>query len=303
MSFRRWAHAALLGVPLSASAQSLVLVDHPVKVVAEVRKDARSEAGVTPLAIEVRDGDQAFRFDVLTRGEPAAALAAQQRVTGFKDGHLFIRDDCPADGARQKRRRCALDKVFAWAETSSGKRLIYVGDVAAGEECEAPGKVGCALFDGTFTDLYVQPETGALTPSADVPPIFIEMKLQSGEFVVDLEDTWGRNQERFRAGERCLAALKDGPPARDAACADGIQPRLAYLFNAALATYTRREAVLAGVHTHARAALCEGLDDAGCGNTLRASALFLARVAPGARPQNRGVVRALRRNASAPAAP
>ena len=285
--FLLFVHAAL--------AQPVTLIDAPVKVTVEAQKDARIESGTTALSIEVQDRNQAFRFQVFQRGNEAEAVARQKTVTGFKDGFLFIRDDCLADNPEKKSWRCVLDKVFAWAESSTGRRLIYVGDVHAGEECEAGMKVGCAHYDGHFTDIYDLLENNALTAAATAPAIFIEMTIKSGEFVVDLEDTWGRNQERYKAGAQCLAAA---PELRATHCIDGLTPRRAYMFNAALAAYTKRESELDRTRAFARSALCENVPEAECSDTLRASALILARVTPGAKPRNRGMVRAYRVNES-----
>lgn len=279
-------------LPCHAAAQGRVLVDEPVRVHAEAQADGRHANGPTRLAIEVRDRNQSFRFTVSQRGGPEEALATQQRRSGFKDGFLFVRDDCLEDAGDTRRWRCSLDKVFAWAETRDGRRLIYVGDVHAGDDCEQADRVGCAVFERTFSDIYDGLENNALTTHTEAPAILIEMRLKSGEFVVDLDDTWGRNQERYKAGERCLASLAATP--RAAQCSDGISPRRAYLFNAALATYARREPELDRTRMHARAALCEGLAEAECSDALRSSALILARVTPGAKPGGRGVVRAAR---------
>jgi hypothetical protein len=279
----------------AAFAQPVTLIESPVKVTAEAQKDARIESGTTALTIEVVDRNQAFRFQVFQRGSEAEAIARQKASTGFKDGFLFIRDDCLAGNPEKKSWRCVLDKVFAWAESSAGKRLIYVGDVHAGEECEAGAKVGCAHYDGHFTDIYDLMETNALASAAAAPAIYIEMTIKSGEFAVDLDDTWGRNQERYKAGALCLAAA---PEARAMHCIDGLTPRRAYMFNAALAAYTKRESELDRTRMHARSALCDNVPEAECSDTLRASALILARITPGAKPKNRGVVRAYRLNES-----
>ncbi|MBL8521862.1 MAG: hypothetical protein JNK75_14485, partial [Betaproteobacteria bacterium] len=226
----------IAAIACNAFAQPVTLIESPVKVTAEARAGEPAPPGNTVLTIEVQDRSQGFRFQVAQRGKAAEAIARQKAVTGFKDGHLFIRDDCQADTAEKRTWRCVLDKVFAWAESheASGKRLIYVGDVHAGEECESGTKVGCALFDGQFTDIYDQLENIVLATPATAPQILIEMSIKSGDFVVDLEDTWGRNQERYKAGAQCLAAP---PETRAAQCTDGLTPRRAYLFNMALATY------------------------------------------------------------------
>ena len=104
---------------------------------------------------------------------------------------------------------------------------------------------------------------------------------------VDLEETWKANQERFLAGARCLFAK---PEMLKELCVDGITQRRAYLFNTALATYTRQDEPLTRVRNFARTALCEGLAEADCSDVLRASALLLASIKPGEMPKPRGNV-------------
>lgn len=280
----------------AAGAQPVVLIDAPVKVTAEPQKDGRIESGITALIIEVQDRQQAFRFQVFQRGSAAEALARQRAATGFKDGFLFIRDDCLSDNPEKTTWRCVLDKVFAWTDSDAGKRLIYVGDVYAGEECEAAAKLGCALDDGHFTDIFDLLENNAINTHAEAPALLIDLRIHSGQFVVDLEDTWGRNQERYKAGAKCLAASIES---RAEACTDGISPRRAYMFNAALASYTRRDAELERTRAFARSALCTNVPEADCSDTLRASALILSRIVPAAKPRNRGMLRAYRLNESA----
>ena len=120
--------------------------------------------------------------------------------------------------------------------------------------------------------------------------MLLEIHVTSGEFVVDLDETWGRNQERFAAGERCLAATA---VERASVCIDGITPRGAYLFNSALATYTRRTDNLLRIRTFARGALCESRSEAECSETLRLSALMLAGIRPGEKPRPRGNVKSV----------
>lgn len=294
---RRLAGVLFACVAQAVSAQPVTLLDSPVRVTAEAQKDGRIDAGVTALAIEVQDRNQAFRFQVFQRGTAAEAIARQKAVTGTRDGHLFVRDDCLSDNPEKKTWRCVLDKVFAWTDSDAGKRLIYVGDVHAGDECEGTHKIGCAHDQGLFSDVYDLLENNAINSPAEAPALLIEMRIRSGAFVVDLDETWGRNQERFKAGAKCLAA---SPESRTDACVEGITPRRAYMFNAALAAYTQREIELDNTRTFARSALCANVVDAECSDTLRASALILARIVPGARPKNRGLVRAYRLNESLP---
>ena len=239
-------------------------------------------------------------LNVLQRGTSTEALAAQRALSGWKDGYLFIRDDCLGDDPVSTVWRCVVDHVFTLAEDAkakSGVRLIYVGDVYAGEECIGAARIACALYKGAFTDIYDRLENNALVPRAESPALLIESTVQGGVFAVDLEETWKANQERFLAGTKCLQGK---PEMQKERCTDGITPRRAYLFNTALATYARQEEPLARTRAFARAALCESgpqrLADAECSETLRAAVLMLALIKPGEKARPRG-------NVLSPAAP
>jgi hypothetical protein len=280
----------------SASAAPIVLLTSPVRVVADV--SGTSAANTTKLDISVQHDNNEFVLQVMQRGQPAAALSAQKAASGWKDGYLFIRDDCLGEEPTTAW-RCVVDHVFTLAEDTKDKsrtRLIYVGDVFAGEECIEAARVGCALYKGVFADIYDRLESNALAARAEAPALLIESTVQGGIFAVDLEETWKANQERYLAGAKCLQAKRETQTER---CTDGITPRRAYLFNTALATYTRQDEQLARTRGFARAALCESgserLSDAECSDTLRASALMLADIKPGEKPRTRG-------NVSSPAA-
>ena len=274
----------------SATAAPVVLLGSPVRVFAEVL--AGTAPGTSRLELSVRHGASEFALSVAQRGNAAAALAAQKAASGWKDGYLFIRDDCLADDQATAAWRCVVDHVFTLAghaNDKSGVRLIYVGDVFAGEECIEAARVGCALYKGSFTDVYNRLENNTLAPRTESPALLIESTVDGGVFQVDLEETWKANQERFLAGTRCLFTK---PEMQKERCIDGITPRRAYLFNTALATYTRRDEPLARTRSFARAALCEApqLGDSECSDVLRASALLLAGIKPGERPRPRGNV-------------
>lgn len=275
-----------------ATAQTSVLLETPVRIAADVNVDAKADiaAGTTALNLVISQVSHEFRLTVTQRGSVGEALAAQRARTGWKDGYLFIRDDCR--GAKETKRvwRCVLDQVFGYVDGRDGKRLVHLGEVFAGEDCADEAKVGCALYQGTFTDVDDTLENNALVGRADSPALLVEMYVKSGEFVVDIDETWGRNQERFTAGERCLAAK---PAERAATCVDGITPRRAYLFNSALATYTKRADQLMRMRAFARNALCDGIAEAECSEALRMSALMLAEIRPGERPRPRGNVKAV----------
>ena len=274
----------------AAEAAPTVLLESPVRILADVLPGAAT--GTTKLALTVQHGTGAFVLSVAQRGTATEALAAQKATSGWKDDYLFIRDDCLNDPTAVSAWRCVVDHVFMIAEdakSKSGGRLIYVGEVFAGDECIDAPRIGCALYKGTFSDIYDWLEDNAQLTRAESPAVLIESTVQGGVFTVDLEDTWKANQERFLAGARCLQAK---PELQKERCIDGINPRRAYFFNTVLATYSRREEHLMRTRAFARAVLCERerLSESGCSEALRASALLLAGIKPGERPRLRGNV-------------
>ncbi len=288
-------------VASSAIAQTTILVEAPVKITTEARPTS-AVPPVSALGLVINQGTHEFRLTVRQRGNVAEALAIQKARTGWKDGYLFIRDDCLNPNETKHVWRCVVDQVFTFVDGRDGKHLIHLGDIAAGEDCIDELKIGCALYQGVFTDIYDALESNVLVSRADAPALLLEMRVVSGEWVVDLVETWGRNQERFSAGERCLAAK---PGERAVHCIEDITPRRAYLFNSTLATYTKRVEQLDRVRAFARSALCEdderGNDkpghnkraekaDADCSEILRLSALMLASIRPGEKSRPRGNV-------------
>jgi hypothetical protein len=272
----------------NTQAASIVLLESPVRINAE--KSAGAKANTTKLELTIQHGASEFTLSVSQRGNAADALTAQKSTSGWKDGYLFIRDDCVVDDPVSAVWRCVVDHVFTLVEDAKNKpaaKLIYVGDVFAGEECIEAARIGCALYKGTFTDVYDRLENNTLASRAESPALLIEMTVDGGVFQVDPEETWKANQERFLAGTRCLNAKSEMQSVR---CIDGITPRRAYFFNTALATYTRQAEHLARTRSFARAALCERLGDAECSEVLHASALMLASIKPGEKARQRGNV-------------
>ena len=291
MKLRKLFFASLL-VVTNAVAAPVVLLESPIRVVAETLVGPVADKLRLEISIQHSTGE--FVLNVLQRGTTAEALATQKATSGWKDGYLFIRDDCLNDDPASAVWRCVVDHVFALAEdakSKSGVRLIYVGDVFAGEECIEAKLIGCALYKGAFTDIYDRLENNVLAPRAESPALLIESIVQGGVFAVDIEETWKANQERYLAGTKCLQAKPDMQKER---CTDGITPRRAYLFNTALTTYTRQDEHLVRTRTFARAALCESggtnLTDAECSDTLRAAVLMLATIKSGEKPRPRGNV-------------
>lgn len=285
---KRWLALTLLamGAHVAHAAAQAAPAEEPARI--EMRASPAAgdaKTGMTTIAISIRHGASAFRLAVERPGPEAAALARQRKTSGWKDGYLFVRDDCRGGNAW----RCVVDHVFTFVEHKDGRRLVYVGEVQAGDDCLDDAGFGCALYQGEFTDVYDRAEYNPASSHADAPAPLLAMRVRSGEFVVDLDETWGRNQERFRAGERCLAAPTSG---RESECVDGITPLRAYLFNALLAAYTRRADTLKEIQTHARDALCADVNEERCGERLRGAVKLLAAVKPGERPRPRGKVAA-----------
>ncbi|MBL8524082.1 MAG: hypothetical protein JNN20_10360 [Betaproteobacteria bacterium] len=253
-----------------------------VKVSAEVRDTAKN--GIATVRVSIQYESQQLQRDVQQR--PTTNSSAKN-LFGWKDGYLFVRDDCLIAEEVKRPWRCVVDQVYALVDTKDGKRLAHLGDVHTGEDCIDEPKIGCSLYQGVFTDIYDRLENHATVSRADAPAPLIEMRVRSGELVVDLDETWDRNQERFTAGQRCLSA-----PAgeRAAICVEGISPRRAYLFNSVLASYTKREEQLDKVRSYARSALCDrdNSSEEVCSEVLRVSALMLASIRPGekARPRS-----------------
>lgn len=283
----------------SVTAQTSVLMETPVKISVDSRPEPETAPGQkvgaaissTALNLALNQGSHEFRLTVRQRGNAAEALAAQRMRTGWKDGYLFIRDDCLGANQGKRELRCVVDQIFTFVEGRDGRRLVHLGEVFAGEDCIEDIKIGCALYRGTFTDIYDALENNALISRAESPALLLEMHAVGGELVVDLDDTWGRNQERYAAGERCLAAK---PAERAEVCIDGITPRRAYIFNSVLATYTKRVDQLTRIRSFARTALCEGKSEWDCSEMLRLSAFMVSGIRPGEKPQSQRRVESIR---------
>ena len=279
---------------LESRAQSTILFESPVKIIAQVRVEAKAPTTPTATTFDIAISAAAFEFQltVTQPGGGAEALAALKKKSGWKDGVLFVRDDCAGTPVAKHVLRCAVDQVFTFVDGTDSVRLVHLGDVFAGEDCIEEAKFGCSLYRGVFTDVYDAFENTAFIGRIDIPAPLLEMRAVNGQLTVDLDETWGRNQERYTAGERCLAAT---PADRVEQCVEGITRRGAYLFNSTLAAYTKREDALTRTRAYARAALCEDRreSDAECSESLRNSALMLASIRPGEKPRMRGNIKSV----------
>jgi hypothetical protein len=273
-----------IAIALPLQAQIVEVLESPVKVTAERRVSPAGRAADIRVTLQYQG--QRFQLDVKQRANTWEDAGSKPRLAGWKDGFLFVRDDCQVADEAIRPWRCVIDHVYSLVEAKDGMRLAHLGDVFAGEDCVDEPKIGCSLYQGVFTDIYDRLENHSLAGRADAPALLTEMRMKSGELVVDLDETWGRNQERFSAGERCLAASNTE---RASQCTEGISPRRAYLFNAALATYTKRDHQLTRIRNNARQALCDQQTEDACSEILRASALMLAAIRPGEKARARNL--------------
>jgi hypothetical protein len=270
----------------NARAEVIVIQDAAARITADPIVDAATR--ITSLDIKISASLTTFAFASRHRAAPRDAIAAQKAHTGWQDGYLFVRDACVEIGKPDAPWRCARDHVFAFSDAKANKGFTYIGEVFAGDDCIEEAKLGCALYKETFTDIYDALEKNPLVSRDDSPLLFIEMLVKDGKFKVDLDETWGRNQERFKAGDSCLSAAKEE---RTSKCIDGITPLRAAIFNATLATYTKRADELMRARTQARTALCESLREYDCAEALRSFDTVLAGVKPGELPKVRGEVK------------
>jgi hypothetical protein len=280
MSFFRNAACAALCMAMHAAAAA---PDPAFRDMAEAKYDAAS--GLTTLIIKLAYGDAGYVLSTTWRGKPIEAISAHQKRSGWKEQYFFVRDDCLGGTAW----RCVVDHVFTLPGEKDRKKLVYIGSVQVDEECNEQARVGCSFYKDVFTDVYDGLENNVLVSHAESPALLIEMRVNDGKFVVDLDETWGHNQERFRAGELCLGATK----AERAEKCVGVTPVGALMFNAALATYTKRNEALAATKNYARAALCDAVSTGDCGEALRSFDYLIAGVEPGALAQPRGSVKAI----------
>lgn len=266
--------ALVIASRVVAAAEPVDLLRFPAHVSATADFDKQAGLAAITLTLE----QETRRFTLTTRQTHVAsaeeAIERQRTVTGWKEGYLFVRDSCGGGNAW----RCDSDHVFRLVTDKKGEdELVYVGAVASGEDCNQPG---CALEDGVFTDIYDGLEANALTSHANAPALIIGLREQAGRFVADLDLTWDMNQERYTAGLRCLAGQTSNP------CIERLTPKNALLFNALLAQYTGRRDVLAAFGIFTRAAVCEGLGEAGCLRVLAEFERIIANVTPGSLPAN-----------------
>lgn len=224
-------------------------------------------------ALTVAHGDQRFTLSTaLTIGvrNQADAIMAMKKTMGWHGDYLFIHEECGGGNAW----RCNLNHVFALREG----RLIYIGEVAGGDEREA----SCPSFkDGYFMDVYDKLECNDLTCHARAPAIRLILKEEGGRFRVVLQRTWQANLQQFlinMAEIRAILANAHEKPPELAEIADLL------LFNAALAKYCKR---------HKEFKQTIRIAQAGTSEKGKQILQILAEIVPGELPANRGGVRQL----------
>ncbi|HEX5464823.1 MAG TPA: hypothetical protein VFW88_08925 [Burkholderiales bacterium] len=190
-----WLHGALIVFACmlfatgAVAATRFTILAQPVKVVAQSDSKPGDPARFFPFALTVSHGGRSFTFRTLliAVADRHQALAVLRQTIGWKDGYLFVRQECGGGN----RWRCDVDQVFALRDG----RLIHIGEQLGGRREQGPG----AFFhDGYFTDVYDRFESNDLTSHAGAPSFTIYIKENNGSFVVDLTRTWAGNRDAFK---------------------------------------------------------------------------------------------------------
>jgi hypothetical protein len=172
-----------------AAATGFTILERPVKVVAQPDSKPGDPARFFPFTLTVSYGGRSFMFGTLliAVADRDQALAMLRRTIGWKDGYLFVRQECGGGNMW----RCDVDQVFAVRDG----RLIHIGEQLGGRRDQGPG----AWFrEGYFTDVYDRFESNDLTSHAGAPSFTVYMKEKHGTFVVDLTRTWAGNRNAFK---------------------------------------------------------------------------------------------------------
>jgi hypothetical protein len=195
-ALKGWLYRALIGLVCVSSAASaatsavgFTLLTQPVKVVAQSDSKPGDPARFFPFTLTVSHDRCLFTFKTLliAVANRDQALVVLRRTIGWKDGYLFVRQECGGGNMW----RCNVDQVFALRNG----RLLHIGEQLGGRRDLG---VGALFRDGYFTDVYDRFESNALTSHAGAPSFTIYMKEKNGAFVVDLTRTWTRNREAFK---------------------------------------------------------------------------------------------------------
>jgi hypothetical protein len=152
------------------------------------------------------------------------AVSRIKKSVGWKDDYLFVTSECGGGNAW----RCDVDHVFSIRRD----QLIYVGSIQGGE------KPGHNYKNAYFYDTYDRLEINGLTTHVGAPGIGLVMKEQDGHFIVDLDQTWQINVERYKQNLEDIRGIKGSKYDYDE-----VRLRIAsiVLFNAVLAKYCRHQ--------------------------------------------------------------
>ncbi len=285
--------AALLAACLAALVMSAARAEPGITDTAEATYDKAS--GITTLTVRLAKNGAGFVLTTRWRAKPFDAVAMHQKLSGWKSNYFFVRDDCLAPDPANAPQRCALEHVFTLLD--NGNRLAYLGAVFAGEDCIEEQKFGCSLYQDVLTDIFEPPLKHPTIFHAISPALLIELRAKDGALVADLEETWTRNQERYRAGARCIAAVENVAPTAGEKCAEGITYWQALLFNLLLTHYTRRDAAYNEILTERMSRRCAITSSRDCTPALQPYieiGRLISAIVPGELPKPAGNVTAIK---------
>jgi hypothetical protein len=197
------------------------------------------------------------------------SVEADRRMSGWKDGFLFIKQRCGGTAWR-----CVVDQVF----TLNADKLVHLGEVESGA-CQA---LGCAYADGAFADLFDAMPVNPVTGMKDAPPLRVQRIAQGAALSTSIEKTWAINDAQYKAAIACLeltAAAGFGKP-----CADKLQPWSALVYAAKLTHYTSRAQEWNALFSTLAPAYCKHSLDPRCAARVDGLKNYVSRLAPGAKP-------------------
>ena len=135
---------------------------------------------------------------LIARNNYKEAISDIRKGTGWKGGYLFIPSECGGGNAW----RCNTEHVFAFRK---GK-LIRIGELGFGIKSEAGP--GSSYDNEYFYDYYDRLENNNLTSHAGAPGVVMVMREVEGVFVVDLENTWIFNANRYVENKKYIDTYK-----------------------------------------------------------------------------------------------
>jgi hypothetical protein len=142
---------------------------------------------------------------------------------GWKGKYLLVPTSCGGGNAW----RCDIMEIFV----ISNERLKRVGEAAMDTEKEEY-KVG------KFHDIYDKFEINDLTCHADAPGFEIVMYENNATMVVNLAETWEKNQEWFTDNESILDSIARN---NNAVSIDGSTKLPPLLYNSVLSKYCQKQ--------------------------------------------------------------